>query len=176
MSVIDATAPPAASTTITREDGNGHSLQRRRQQQQQDHGSATSVGAGGVTFDDLDDTDASVSIVVDGATDRTPLLTRRITYRDEEGSCNDRGVDRVVVDGQVNLVRIYEPVAITLYYYIIIYLSHGQHRPSSKKSPVGPSLPHTEIPPFLSTDSVTFTNYRVEIVRGDTVDDFIILY
>ncbi|XP_060872413.1 proton-coupled zinc antiporter SLC30A2-like isoform X1 [Metopolophium dirhodum] len=104
MSVIDATVPPAASTTITREDGNGHSDRRRRQQQQQqqqhhDHGSATSVGAGGVTFDDLDDTDAAVSIVVDGATDRTPLLTRRVTYRDEEGSCNDRGVDRVVVDG-----------------------------------------------------------------------------
>jgi len=125
MSVIDATVPPAASTTITREDGNGHSDRRRRQQQQQqqqhhDHGSATSVGAGGVTFDDLDDTDAAVSIVVDGATDRTPLLTRRVTYRDEEGSCNDRGADRVVIDGQVNLVRLYESVAIT--YYIIILL------------------------------------------------------
>ncbi|CAI6360127.1 unnamed protein product [Macrosiphum euphorbiae] len=128
MSVIDATAPPVESTTITREDGNGHSDRRRQQQQQQqqqqhhDHGSATSVSAGGVTFDDLDDTDETVSIVVDGVTDRTPLLTRRVTYQDEDGICNDRGTDRVVViDGQVNLFRIYEPVAIThisLYYYL----------------------------------------------------------
>lgn len=123
MSVIDETVPPAASTAITREDGNGHSDRRLRQQQQppqqqqqqqrHDHGSATSVGAGGVTFDDSDDTDATEAIVVDGATDRTPLLTRRVSYRGEDGSCNDRGADRVVVDGQVNLVRIYEPVTIT---------------------------------------------------------------
>jgi len=120
MSVIDATAvPPAASTTVAREDGSDNSDRLRRQQQQQ-HGSATSVGAGGVTFDELErrgsrtpDTDAGVSIVVDGATDRTPLLTRRVTYRDEDGgTCDDRGADRVIVDGQVNLVRIYETVAI----------------------------------------------------------------
>lgn len=119
MSDIDETVPPAASTATTREDSNGHSDRQLRQQQQQrhDHGLATSVCAGGVTFDDSDDTDATEAIVVDSATDRTPLLTRRVSYRGEDGICNDRGADRVVVDGQVNLVRIYEPGTIT---YIII--------------------------------------------------------
>ncbi|KAL5233751.1 hypothetical protein ACI65C_001161 [Semiaphis heraclei] len=122
MSVIDATVvPPAASIPVAREDDSDNSDRLRQQQQQQQHlhGSVTSVGAGVVTFDDLErrgsrtpDTDAGVSIVVDGATDRTPLLTRRVTYRDEDGTCDDRGADRVIVDGQVNLVRIYVPVAI----------------------------------------------------------------
>ncbi|KAL4089385.1 hypothetical protein QTP88_024431 [Uroleucon formosanum] len=108
MSDIDETVPPAASTATTREDSNGHSDRQLRQQQQQrpqqqqrhDHGLATSVCAGGVTFDDSDDTDATEAIVVDSATDRTPLLTRRVSYRGEDGICNDRGADRVVVDGQ----------------------------------------------------------------------------
>lgn len=129
MSVIDATVPPAEYTA--REDGGPdyHSdrrpqQQHQQQQTQQQHqiGSATSVGAGGPTLDDSErrgswtpDTVAVTSTADNyaadnDATDRTPLLTRRVTYRDEDGSSNG-GVDRGVVDGQVNLIRIYASVA-----------------------------------------------------------------
>ncbi|XP_027851909.2 zinc transporter 2-like isoform X1 [Aphis gossypii] len=111
MSVIDeATVPPAASATVAREDGSDHRRRRQQQQQQQQQdGSTTSVGAGVATFDDLErrgswtpDTDASaVSCTADdGVTDRTPLLTRRATHSDEDGSVySDRGPDIRVVDG-----------------------------------------------------------------------------
>lgn len=84
MSVTDATVPPAADETVTREDdGDGccdsnQRRWRRSQRRQQDHRlpvtTATSVGSKGSTFIDIERGSWQPDTAANGVTDRTPLM------------------------------------------------------------------------------------------------------